>query len=168
MIGWLTVAAIVAASGALAWAYGSREVWVSAAVSGGMGALWLVGFWRQWRHLSALALAGCLGAIVIGATLPLSIWPLLLGLLAVLAAWDLEHLRAQLRYARSDMTAPDVRALQRRHLARLGAVSGVGGLLATVAATWQVRFGLEVAFLLGALAVFGLSRALRFMRRASD
>ncbi len=168
MIARLTTAAIVAAAGALAWAYGARGIWVGAAVGCGAGALWLAGLWRQRRRVSALALAACLGTIVIGATLPLPIWPLLLGLIATLAAWDLEHLAARLRYARSDTAAPEVRALQRCHLARLGAVSGVGGVLAAVAATWQVRFGLEVAFLLGALAVFGLSRALRFMRRESD
>ena len=158
----------MAASGALAWAYGAHGLWVGAAVSGGAGALWLAGFWRRRRQVSALALAACLGAIVIGATLPLPIWPLLLSLVAALAAWDLEHLTARLRYTRSDTAAPDVRALQRRHLARLGMVSGIGGALAAVAVTWRVRFGLEMALLLGVLAVFGLSRALRFVRRESD
>jgi hypothetical protein len=87
------------------------------------------------------------------------------GLVAALCAWDLHHFVLDLqRVGRVE----DRRALEQRHLLRLLAVAGLGGVLAVLALTIEIRLTFFQALLLGLLVIWGLSRGIGFLRRESD
>lgn len=99
-------------------------------------------------------------AFGLGQDLP-SGW-MLLGLVAALSAWDLAHFAHLLDGAEG---VEQRRLLERRHLRRLLIVDGLGLLLGGAALTVQIQLGFGLVLLLGLLALLGLSRAVRFLRR---
>jgi hypothetical protein len=90
---------------------------------------------------------------------------MLLGTVAALAAWDLDHFAFRLQ----DISRVEQReTLVTAHLQRLALVSGGGLLLGIGALLVQVRFSLGAAVLLGLLAILGLQQFLVMLRRESD
>jgi hypothetical protein len=153
------------AAGALATAYGLQGWWLWTAGVGLLGVLWLVGYWRSWGWLASVGLVGSVAASAIGLLLDLPAGWMVAGLLAALCAWDLHRFVVSLETVdRVD----DEGGLTRRHLARLGTVAGLGLVLVVVALGIEVRLTFLMASLLGLLAVWGLSQAVRFLRRESS
>jgi hypothetical protein len=82
-----------------------------------------------------------------------------------LSAWDLEH------FVQGMVDAgyvENVQDLERGHLRRLLIVDGLAVLLGELALRIRVEIGFGTVFVLALLAVFGLSRAIRFLRYEGD
>lgn len=161
----LCIAAIVIASGALALAYGLDEQGQWSPVFVALGLLWGIDHWRGERKVAAFGLLGLVVGAVLGFWVGLAGRWLLLSTVAALAAWDLDDFAQRLQDVGDD---EDARTLEHHHVRRLAAVSGIGLLLGALALTlrFDLRFG--VVFALGLIAVFGLSRLMKFLRRESD
>jgi hypothetical protein len=130
-----------------------------------LGALWLIGFARRWVGLGSLMLLAFIIAAGVGVSLSQSaIWAPPTVVLA-LAAWDLERFGARLRLAD---TSQETRELERRHLRRLFAVSGLSLALAWAAMGSRLKLDMAVALALGLLAILGLSQVIRSLARESD
>jgi hypothetical protein len=84
---------------------------------------------------------------------------------AALMCWDLHHFRRRL-----DAVAQVIEAggIARDHLRRLAAVLLFGLILSLAALFVRVRYQVGTAVFLSLLALFGLSRAIAYVRRASD
>ena len=91
----------------------------------------------------------------------------------------IERTKSQLRCQQDEMTrrgklwaltkkAQGARDLEQRHLQRLLTVDGLGLLLGAVALGIRIEVGFGTAFLLGLLAILGLSRAIRSIGGESD
>jgi len=161
---------IVLAAGALAWAYGSGHQWSGVLILIGLGMLWLLDyFFLRWRWTGTLAVLCFFSLIVAGGWAGLSVGWLLVGVLATLAAWDLDHFAQRVQeMIEDDDEARDTgreTVVVRRHLLRLGGVIAIGGLLAVLALRVQVRFSFAVAVILTFASVLGLSQAVRMLRR---
>ncbi len=147
----------------LGYGTGSRWGWALAVVI--LGLLWLAGqrYDRGW--MADWGMIGFVAAAGYGVWLRLPAFWMLAGIVAALVAWDLErfsqHLRSMERVDGAD-------ELIRSHLQRLLAVAGVGLLLGGVALGIEVDLNFGWAFLLGLLAILGLSQAIGFMRQKSD
>jgi hypothetical protein len=130
-----------------------------------LGVLWLIGFARRLEGLGSFMLVAFIVAAGVGVNLSQSaIWVPPVVILA-LAAWDLERFGARLRLAD---TSPETRELERRHLWRLLAVSGLSLALAWAAMGSRLKLGMAVALGLGFLAILGLSQVIRALARESD
>jgi hypothetical protein len=153
------------AAGALGLGYSLGGLWAGTLTLGILGLLWLLGYWRGWAWIAPVGLIGCTGAAAAGLLLELRADWMVFGLVAALCAWDLH--RFVLRLTMMDRIE-DERAMTQRHLGRLLAVAGLGLVFAVVALRIEVRLTFLMALLLGLLAVWGLSRAVSFLRRESD
>ena len=154
----------MAAALALAAGYGPSR-WTGALFVGAVGLLWLLGQRRHAEWPASPALVIFVGAAVLGTWWDAPKGLMLMGVVAALAAWDLDHLSQRLM---SVKPGEGVRACERGHIRRLLGVAGLGLLLGAVALASQVRLGLGQVFLLGLLAMAGLSGAVGFLRRESD
>ena len=130
-----------------------------------LGALWLIGFARRLEGLGSFMLVAFIIAAGVGVNLSQSaIWAPPTVVLA-LAAWDLERFGARLRLADESR---ETRELERRHLWRLLAVSGLSLALAWAAMGSRLKLDMAVALGLGFLAILGLSQVIRSLARESD
>ena len=154
----------MAAALALAAGYGPSR-WGGALSIGAMGLLWLLGQRRHAEWLASPMLAIFVGAAVLGMWWGAPGVLMLMGVVAALAAWDLDHFTQRLT---SVKVGEDARTCERGHIRRLLSVVGLGLLLGAIALVSQVRLGLGLVALLGLLAILGLGGAVRFLRRESD
>jgi len=130
-----------------------------------LGVLWLIGFARRLDGLGSFMLVAFIAAAGVGVNLSQSaIWAPPTVILA-LAAWDLERFGARLRLADE---SGETRELERRHLWRLLAVSGLSLVLAWAALGSRLKLDMVVALGLGFLAILGLSQVIRSLARESD
>ncbi|MBN1922221.1 MAG: hypothetical protein JW892_13320 [Anaerolineae bacterium] len=148
--------AAVLAVGAPAIGAALQGVWILALGFGVLGLFW-IGFSLRYR-LMGLAFALCIAGIAFAAVLDVGIGWLLVGIMAALAAWDLEAFGARMAgVARIEHE----HALVRDHLRQLGLVCGAGLLLATLASLVRIRLSFGVALVLASIAVLGLGYVLR-------
>ncbi len=161
----LFTASVAVSTGALALVFGlgGQVVWSPVFVA--LGALWLIGQRRTQEWVASLGLLSLTTGAVLGFWVGLPGGWLLLSTVAALVAWDLHDFAHRLQDVEHD---EDARVLERRHLARLGVVSGLGLLLGWLALTIRVSLRFGVVFALGLIAVFGLSRLIRLLRREND
>jgi len=150
---------------ALALGYGLGGRWTVAAAALAAGALWLVGWWRRIEGTESACLLAFTGLAAWGLWLELGAGWMLLAAVGALVAWDLAPF--QRRMAATDRVQEQP-AIERRHLARLGLVIGLGCFLALLALGIELRLTFLPTLLLGLLAVIGLGRALSHVRRQSD
>jgi hypothetical protein len=148
-----------------ATAYALGGHWVGATASIVLGGLWLAGLRRGSNGIEGVGLVGFVGIAAVGAWLELSASVLLVGIVAALVAWDLDRFAQRLRSAGYVEAEP---VLVRAHLQRLLIVAGVGLLLGLLAGGIQAPLGFGWVLGLGALAIVGLSRAIRAHNRASE
>jgi thiosulfate reductase cytochrome b subunit len=90
---------------------------------------------------------------------------MLVGTLAALAAWDLDHFERRLRTAQRVEAQG---ALIRAHLRRLSIVAGLGLTLGGIALSVQVEITFGWALLLGLLAFLALSGVIAFGQRERE
>lgn len=170
MARWLGVLFVLLATaaqwaGALSGDPDLARRWPWLLVTGGLGLLWLAGYWRDWLWAAPLGLAGLAMAAAAGLLQAFGPGWMVFGLVAALCAWDLHYLVHTLRNLEP---AEDHRALERAHIRRLLAVAGLALALGAVALSIELRLTFFVALLLGLLAAWGLGRAVGFLRRESD
>ncbi len=90
---------------------------------------------------------------------------MIVALAAALANWDLHYFRRRLAAA-AHVVAPG--PIVGAHLRRLAVVVGGGSGLGLLALFVRVRYSMGTVVLLSLLALVGLSRAVAYVRRASD
>jgi hypothetical protein len=155
----------VLATGLLAVGFGLHDTWNRALLVLAAGALWLLGQRLGWRWVASTVLIFFVLMAILGIWLAVPGEWLLLGWVAALSAWDLEH------FARNMADAgyvEDAQGLERSHLRRLLIVDGLAVLLGELALRIKVKIGFGAVFVLALLAVLGLSQAIRFLRREGD
>jgi hypothetical protein len=136
---------------------------IGAAASAIIGSLWLIGLYRGWAGMGTLGLIGLVGMAAAGASV-VALPMLLAGVAAALAAWDLQRFTRRLDDGGQVLHEP---ALVRSHIRwSLGAV-GAGLLIGLIAPAVHIPLRFGWAILLSALAVFGVSRAIRWLNRPS-
>jgi hypothetical protein len=126
-------------------------------------ALWLFTHFRKWYWFSSIALLIMIVAAAYGVWLGYpTVW-MVLGAVGGLLAWDLSDFSRRQGYA-----APmdDTRAMERRHLERVGIVAtlGLGLALLSIFLRFE-RLAFEVAVGLLILAVLGLTRLVIGLRK---
>lgn len=165
MARWLGAISIGLASGSLAAGYGLGGRWAWLLAIGGLGVLWLGGYWRGWPWVAVLGLVGFAGVAAAGIMEELGAGWMVAGLVAALCAWDLHYLVHSLRGLEP---AEAHGVLERKHIQRLLAVAGLSMVLAAAALTIQIKLTFLLALLLGLLAAWSLGRVVGFLRRESD
>jgi hypothetical protein len=160
---WLFRASAVLATLLLAWGYGLHGLWTGMGLVLLVGLLWLVGQYLNARGAADLALMFMVGLAAAGLMLGFGRGWALAGVVLSLVAWDLDHFLRRLSVAER---VEDGNQLAQRHLWRLLAVALLGGLLGAIALGVRVRLSFGLALLLAVLVVLGLSRVIRFLRRA--
>lgn len=164
----LVPACVGLSGGFLMLGYGLGRMGPGAALVAGLVALWLAGWWRRWAWAPNVGLVSLVAAAAGGVLLGLGAGWMLVGLVAALCAWDLEHWSRRLDGMNwRDERAAQRRSLERAHFRRLLAVAGLGLLLPAIALQVRVRLVFLPAVLLGLLVVWGLSRAIAFLHRES-
>jgi len=128
-----------------------------------MGIVWLLAHWRRLYWFSSVALFLAIFAAAFGVWHEFPATWMLFGALGGLLGWDLSDFARRLRYA---APTDDVVDMERRHLARVGMVTVLGGGLALLSLTLQVkRLAFEVAVGLILLAALGITRLVMRLRK---
>ncbi len=191
----MTISTLVAAA-ALALGYGLNQQFVGSLIFIALGLLWLVGQRYAQTASAGLGLLGFAVGALLGTLYGVQSGWLLVGITAALVAWDLHHFIQHLRI--NEQRAPDTensaatatdtetdadaaprldtrarleaeaRMLEREHLRRLAIVSGLGLLLGALALTVRLTLSFGVIVVLGVVAIFALSRLIRYLRQESD
>ena len=149
----------------LAVGYAVGGEWIFSLILLAVGVLWWFGQGRDWNGLASVVLMGFVAAAAIGLWRGLPAGWMLVGVVAALSAWDLDHFARRLSSVERVEMRP---ALEQRHLRRLAMVDGLGLLLAGVALVVRYKFSFGVALVLGLVAVLGLSQMMGYLRRESD
>jgi hypothetical protein len=93
-----------------------------------------------------------------------AVWPAI-AIACSLVSWDLHHFSRRLTSVAHIHEPPTI---VQNHLRRLAAVVCAGLFLGLTAAFVRVRYGIGTVVLLSLLSIIGLSRAVAYVRRASD
>jgi len=129
-----------------------------------LGVFWLMGQRYSWDRAGWITFAFYVIAAANGIQLKWgAVWAPL-GMIAALAAWDLDCFIQRL----TGVGYAETRDMERHHVRRLLIVSGVGAALVAIALVLKTTLGFGVAYLLGLLALVGLSWTIGFLRRESD
>jgi hypothetical protein len=156
------VLSVVTGFGALAWGYGTQGHSEYVRWFFLLGAVWLLGKWRGWKWFSPLALLIVIGSAAYGLWIEISFGWMMFAAVGGLLAWDLADFSQRLSYA---APSDDVAGMERRHLARVGIVAVLGGLLGLIAFVVRIRLPFEVVVGLVILAVLGLTRLITTLRK---
>jgi hypothetical protein len=149
----------------LAAGYAVGGEWIFSLILLAVGAFWWFGQRRDWNGLASVILIGFVAAAALGLWHGLSAGWMLLGVVAALSAWDLDHFARWLSGVERVEMRP---ALEWHHLRRLISVDCVSLLLAGIALAIRYKFSFGVALFLGLVAVLGLSQMMSYLRRESD
>jgi hypothetical protein len=162
----IVYAALFTAGMSTAVGFGASRLWIWMVISLGFTALALFGESTSWSHrLADLTFAGfaALGGwgLLRGVPVPFG----LVTPAAALIAWDLHHYRERLAQVKHIEAEP---ALVRDHVQRLFLTVGAGLGLGAVALLVRMTYSIGVIVVLGFVLAFGLSRAVSYLRKASD
>jgi hypothetical protein len=140
-----------------------RESWPGVALIGALGFAWIAARRRRdWTPTLGLLVFTAVAAFGTWRGAP-AVW-MLAGIVAALAAWDLDHFGRRLRGTPVEGEV----ALARAHLRRLLLVSSAGLLVGWFALGIRVELGFSAALALGLLVVVALSRAIGLLRREAE
>lgn len=156
------VLSVMIGIGSLAWGYAAQGHveymrWLLL-----LGVVWLFMKWRNWNWFSPWALLVVVISAAYGLWIELPFGWMMLGAIGGLLAWDLTDFSKRLSYA---APSDDVAGMQRRHLARVGIVAGLGGLLGLIAFVVRIQLPFEVVAGLVILTVLGLARLITTLRK---
>jgi hypothetical protein len=156
------VLSVMISVGALAWGYGTQGHTEYVRWLFLLGAIWLLAKWRGWKWFSPLALLIVIGSAGYGLWIEISFGWMMFAAVGGLLAWDLADFSRRLSYA---APTDDVIGMKRRHLARVGIVAVLGGLLGLIVFVVRIRLPFEVVVGLVILTVLGLTRLITTLRR---
>jgi hypothetical protein len=148
------------ATALLALGYASAGYWSSATASVTLGCLWLLGLHRGWAGTEEFGLTACAAMAAGGASGIVPIPLALASVVAALAAWDLHRFTRRLGNGDRVLHEP---TLVRSHMWWSLGVAGVGLLIGLVAPAIQLSLRFGGTLLLGAIAILGVSRAVRWL-----
>lgn len=160
---WFFLVAVALAAGVPGLGGALQGMWPVTLLLLVAGALWL-GAQRR-RSLAGWSWALCVAGLVIAAWLDVGMGWLLLGMVAALAAWDLDAFRGRMA---GFSHIENERRLIRAHLRRLGAVSGIGLLLGAAALFMRVQLSFGLALIIAFLAVLGAAFVLHQLGRQGE
>jgi len=176
----MTISTLVATA-TLALGYGLNGQSLGILIFIALGLLWLVGQRYALQAASGLGLLGFTTGALFGVLYGAQSGWMLVGMTAALVAWDLQYFiqhtpvtepteadSTDTGIADTSIRDENMRALERAHLQRLALVSGSGLLLGGLALTVRLTMGFGVILALGLVAIFGLSRLIRYLRQESD
>jgi hypothetical protein len=160
---YLQYFSILVGTGSLAWAgysggQSSLARWILLA-----GLLWLVAEIRHVRAAASYGLPICIALAGLGLWLDLSLGWMLAGCLSALIAWDIADFTRRIGQASPE---DDVKALTRRHLARLMIVTFIGLVLALVGTVTRLEFSFEWTAFLALLAALGVTQLIGWMKKS--
>ncbi len=156
---------IIIAAGTLGLGYALNGKWPGALLFVTLGLLWLAAQHYRKPAIASVGLVGIAMGAGLGALYEINSGWLLSSLIAALVAWDLHYF---VHHIQDTQNVENRQALERAHLQRLGVVGGLGLLLSVLALTVRLTLGFGIVLGLGLLAVFGLSRLIRYLRQESD
>jgi len=157
------IAVICACVALLAWDWALGGFALAAVLLATSGLLWIIAETRHWRPAAYLGFFLVTLAAGAGEWFRLPSGPLLLSVGLALAAWDLSDFSRRVVLASKE---DDILGLERRHLARLGLVLGIGvGLSGAALNLHSLRFKFEFAALLALLGAWGLTQLILRLRR---
>lgn len=130
-----------------------------------LGAIWFMSQQRVEHGLGGLMLSVYCLAGGLGIWFNAPGWLMLIALVAVLGAWDLDNFLQRLGVA--ERVEFDT-GLGREHLRRLAMVEGLGFLAGLIALTAQIHIPFWWVALLVFLAVIGISRIVAYVRKQTE
>ena len=149
----------------LASVFAVTDFILGSVISLAVGTGWGLFLWRKWTIGSILSMLVIVLGISLATILGGSRLFLLLSLLAVLAAWDLDAFHIRLSGC-DNLNAEE--ELVRTHLLRLAAVLILGLALPVVAFALQFDLKFWQVFLLGILLLLGLSQVFGQLKRSNQ
>jgi hypothetical protein len=153
------------AAALLALGYASAGYWSSAAASVTIGCLWLLGLHRGWAGTEEFGLIACVAMAAGGVSGTVAVPLVLASVVAALAAWDLHRFMRRLDNGDCVLQEP---TLVRSHMWWSLGATGVGLLLGLVAPAIQLSLRFGGTLLLSAIAIVGVSRAVRWLNHPSE
>jgi len=130
-----------------------------------LGLLVVVGRWRRWQWSASVGVIGFVALASFGILANASPLWMLLGAIAALGMWDIDHFLSRAGIA---TRIREEAQFGYAHIRRLGLVLGLGLALSLIALSLRVQLDLGWAIALGLLAVISLGQAVQFLRRESD
>lgn len=140
------------------------EMWWGAGLAILLGGLW---FGAQWRGRSArqtLLMVAAIALAGVGVWRGTPAWPMLVAVVATLAAWELSHTNRPVTPAKHRRIDKQM-SLRRLHRRRFGLVALFGLLFGALALSLQFRLTLGWAIFLGLVIVIGLGRVVNLIQQ---
>jgi len=125
-----------------------------------LGALWIVGLYKNWKWWGNLMFLIIIGSCTIGLYFNLSFVWLLLGLTGALSAHDVNRFEQRKTIAGITKSIQDT---DKKHLIRLMTVIIISIILGTITQFINIRIEFGMALLLGILTVFCMGRVTSFL-----
>ena len=142
--------------------YATNQFWIASLLIATLGIFWMVGYLKDWKCQASVMFTLFIGASAIGLWLNLPQWLILLSMVGVISAWDLDHFTQRLRYAG---LVEERFNLEKYHIKRLFIVNLLSLLLSVIAFNVEVKLGFGAILLLGMIAVLGLNQVIFFFKR---
>jgi hypothetical protein len=158
----ILIISIVFAAFSVAIGYGMGSLWLIAPVFLIVGGGWVYFEWRGWDWPASIFLIGFVAACVFGMLLLLSPLIMLLGVLAALLSWDLDHMSRRLKGVHEECMAE---CMAKEHLLRLMLVNGCGLVLASAALLIRTQISFMGAIVLSVLVILGVGFTAGYLRR---
>ncbi|MBM3124868.1 MAG: hypothetical protein FJZ87_07295 [Chloroflexi bacterium] len=127
-----------------------------------LGLMWLVSQWRRWYWVSSAALFVIVFMAAFGLWLQMEASWMIAAAAFALFAWDMTEFRRRIRLLVLD---DELRAMERRHIARVSLVILTGLLLVTLSLLLRLRITFEWGVFLVIVILLSLSQLLAWFRR---
>lgn len=160
----ILIISIVFAAFSVAIGYGMGSLWLVVPVFLIAGGGWVFFEWRGWDWPASIFLVGFVAASVFGMLLLLSPLIMLLGVLAALLAWDLDHMSRRLKGVHEECMAE---CLAKQHLLRLMLVNGCGLVLAIASLLIRTQVSFVGAIFMALLVILGVGFTVGYLRRVA-
>ncbi len=120
---------LVIGVGSFAWGYAQIGLIVVSRWMIAFGIFWLISIWQKWRWVSTLGVLLAIPFAIFGLWFNFIIGWMFSGMIFVLFAWNLTEFQRKLKFA---LPRDDIKAMIRRHLARISLLALAGLLLASL------------------------------------
>jgi hypothetical protein len=155
---------IILCTASLFWGYQDFGLEVVATRILILGAVWLASQWRNWHWVSSLALLLSVVMAGFGLWFGLQIGWMISGAIFALFAWDMTDFRRRLHFL---VMTDELRAMERRHIARVSLLSLAGLGLVSIALSARMDFTFEWGVFLVIVILAGLVQLIGWFGRQS-
>jgi hypothetical protein len=137
----------------VAWGYYSNGLIIPAIILILIGIIWVFGQYK-WVWFGSFGLMLVTIAAIAGIMLNFPVMPMITGIMFAFIAWDLVDFHNRLKRAGK---LDDTKALESRHILRLGLILAAGWGVVLLTRIIRVRFNFEVSAFLVLAGVWGVS-----------